>query len=172
MAVLNDIFAEAFDELKRNHGIKTQKELASRMGVSEDTITRIMKHRTEVTEDIITKLQTASGCIFNLQWLSGKELNMFPPERIDADNPQESASDLPTATELYDMMLKEKDERIRELQIHIDDQRIELANKERTIQSLVQQMATLNARLAAYQQSSLDNYPFHVGVSEPNSTHV
>ena len=73
MALLNDIFAAAFDELRRNHGIKTQKELARRMGVSEDTITRIMKGRTDVTEDIITKLQTASGCIFNLQWLRGKD---------------------------------------------------------------------------------------------------
>lgn len=73
----NNIFAAAFDELKRNHGIKTQKELALRMGVSPDTITRILKDYTEVTEDIITKLQTASGCIFNLQWLRGEDNTML-----------------------------------------------------------------------------------------------
>lgn len=69
----NNIFAAAFDYLKREKGIKTQKRLAELMGVSEDTITRILKDRCEVTEDIITKLQTASGCIFNLQWLRGED---------------------------------------------------------------------------------------------------
>lgn len=73
MRLRNNIFAEAFDYLKREKGIKTQKRLAELMGVSEDTITRILKDRTEVTEDIITKLQTASGCIFNLQWLRGED---------------------------------------------------------------------------------------------------
>lgn len=73
----NNIFAAAFDYLKREQGVKTQKELARRMGVSEDTITRILKDRTDVTEDIITKLQTASDCIFNLQWLRGEDAPML-----------------------------------------------------------------------------------------------
>lgn len=73
----NNIFAAAFDYLKREQGVKTQKELACRMGVSEDTITRILKDRTDVTEDIITKLQTASDCIFNLQWLRGEDVPML-----------------------------------------------------------------------------------------------
>lgn len=94
MAVLNDIFAAAFDELRRNHGIKTQKELARRMGVSEDTITRIMKGRTDVTEDIITKLQTASGCIFNLQWLRGKD----PYHMLAVDLANVSTVDIETSS--------------------------------------------------------------------------
>lgn len=73
----NNRFAEAFDELKRNHGVKTQKELARLMGVNENTITRILRGYTDVTEDIITKLQTASGCIFNHQWLRGEDVPML-----------------------------------------------------------------------------------------------
>ena len=73
MKLRNNIFAAAFDYLKRNTDIKTQKELARRMGVTENTITRILRDYTEVTEDIITKLQTASGCVFNLQWLRGED---------------------------------------------------------------------------------------------------
>ena len=73
MKLRNNIFAAALDYLKRNTDIKTQKELARRMGVTETTITRILKDYTEVTEDIITKLQTASGCVFNLQWLRGED---------------------------------------------------------------------------------------------------
>ena len=63
MRLRNNNFAAAFDEMKRRGIVKTQKEFAHKMGVSEDIITRILKDRTEVTEDAITKLQTASGCI-------------------------------------------------------------------------------------------------------------
>ena len=48
MDLRNNRFAAAFDELKRNHGIKTQKELAKRMGVNENTITRILRDYTEL----------------------------------------------------------------------------------------------------------------------------
>ena len=41
-------------------------KVAHIMGVTENS--RILEI-TEAPEDIITKLQTASGCIFNLQWL-------------------------------------------------------------------------------------------------------
>ena len=60
------------------------------MGVSEDTITRILKDRTDVTEDIITKLQTASGCIFNLQWLRGED----PYNMLAGDEQQDKAAQI------------------------------------------------------------------------------
>ena len=82
--------------MKRRGIVKNQKELAHKMGVSEDTITRILKDRTEVTEDVITKLQTASGCLFNLQWLRG-ESNIMLAEAVEVQpqtntNPHQSAS--------------------------------------------------------------------------------
>ena len=84
MKLRNNIFAAAFDYLKRNTDIKTQKELARRMGVTESTITRILRDYVDVTEDIITKLQTASGCIFNLQWLRGEDAeHMLAIDLID-----------------------------------------------------------------------------------------
>jgi len=94
MRLRNNIFAAAFDYLKREKGIKTQKRLAELMGVSEDTITRILKDRCEVTEDIITKLQTASGCIFNLQWLRGEDsTHMLVADMVD--EPQAPQPEIP-----------------------------------------------------------------------------
>ena len=79
----NHIFAAAIDELRRREGKKlSQKEIAERMGVTEDTVSRIMRLHNQVTEDIITRLQTASGCIFNLQWLRGESDVMLA---IDVD---------------------------------------------------------------------------------------
>lgn len=94
MRLRNNIFAAAFDYLKREKGIKTQKRLAELMGVSEDTITRILKDRCDVTEDIITKLQTASGCIFNLQWLRGEDsTHMLVADMVD--EPQAPQPEIP-----------------------------------------------------------------------------
>lgn len=96
MRLRNNIFAAALDEMKRRGIVKNQKDLAHKMGVSEDTITRILKDRTEVTEDVITKLQTASGCLFNLQWLRG-ESNIMLAEAVEVQpqtntNSHQSAS--------------------------------------------------------------------------------
>ena len=68
----NNRFAAAFDELRRNHGIGTQVELARMIGVNKDTITNILNYYTPVTEDIITKMQTAFPNVFNFQWLRGE----------------------------------------------------------------------------------------------------
>lgn len=95
MKLRNNIFAAAFDYLKRNTDIKTQKELARRMGVTESTITRILRDYVDVTEDIITKLQTASGCIFNLQWLRGEDAGHMLAADLDADRPGMVAEESP-----------------------------------------------------------------------------
>ena len=95
MRLRNNIFAAAFDYLKRNTDIKTQKELAHRMGLTENTITRILKDYTEVTEDIITKLQTASGCIFNLQWLRGEDAFHMLASDLEEEKVDMAAEDEP-----------------------------------------------------------------------------
>lgn len=95
MKLRNNIFAAAFDYLKRNTDIKTQKELARRMGVTETTITRILRDYVDVTEDIITKLQTASGCIFNLQWLRGEDAFHMLASDLEEEKVDMAAEDEP-----------------------------------------------------------------------------
>ena len=123
MRLRNNIFAAAFDYLKRDKGIKTQKKLAELMGVSEDTITRILKDRTEVTEDIITKLQTASGCIFNLQWLRGEDpFHMLAEDLVETQplSPQ-PASGVIDQSSLTNAALSAQMETIAHLKQTIED---------------------------------------------------
>ena len=116
MRLRNNIFAAAFDYLKRNKGIKTQKQLAQLMGVSEDTITRILKDRTEVTEDIITKLQTASGCIFNLQWLRGEDAtHMLAQDLADDVGEVTPQQGMPDPSSMVNALLAKSDETISAL---------------------------------------------------------
>lgn len=154
MRLRNNIFAAAFDYLKREKGIKTQKRLAELMGVSEDTITRILKDRTEVTEDIITKLQTASGCIFNLQWLRGEESSPMLADDVVEEKPQLDQSSLINAA------LAAKDETIAAL-------REQIAAKDELIAALRQQLDILQQlRHSADDKELFKDYPFPRGIAD------
>ena len=138
MRLRNNIFAAAFDYLKREKGIKTQKRLAELMGVSEDTITRILKDRTEVTEDIITKLQTASGCIFNLQWLRGEDaFNMLAIDAAEAKIEKEKKTNesniTDTALAAYKQLTDSLTAQLRSKEAEMYDR---LADKDKIIQSM------------------------------------
>ena len=138
MRLRNNIFAAAFDYLKREKGIKTQKQLAKLMDVSEDTITRILKDRTEVTEDIITKLQTASGCIFNLQWLRGEDaFNMLAIDAAEAKIEKEKKTNesniTDTALSAYKQLTDSLTAQLRSKEAEMYDR---LADKEKIIQSM------------------------------------
>ena len=184
----NNIFAAAIDEIRRREGKITQLELAKRMGVNKDTITNILRYRTAVTDDIITRLQTSSGCIFNLQWLRGESDVMLAAD-VDnrpapvADNLHESTHidqgslmnatiaaqqtsieslkrELAKAEESAKREVAAKDETISVL-------RGQLATKDALIESLQQQVSDLRAAIAEHQEKdSLGNYPFTPGVAD------
>ena len=152
MRLRNNIFAAALDELKRRHIVKTQKELAQKMGVSEDTITRILKDRTEVTEDAISKLQTASGCIFNLQWLRGESDTMLM-EKLN--EPQKSA---PIDADLYHRTLESNANVIAELRKDLEYFKSLVLDKDALIQEHNEQLTELAAvkKELEYTRATLD----------------
>ena len=194
MRLRNNIFAAALDELKRRQIVKTQKELAQKMGVSEDTVTRILKDRTEVTEDAISKLQTASGCIFNLQWLRGESDTMLMEKE---NEPHESA---PIDADFYHKTLDLNAQIIADLRKDLEYFKSLVLDKDGTIQDNAEQIISLQSRLSATltelehtkttlaavrknfdekvaevnqlrvelekSRDPLANYPFHPGVAE------
>ena len=145
MRLKNNIFAAAVDEMKRRGIIKYQKDLAQKMDVSEDTITRILKDRTEVTEDVITKLQTASGCLFNLQWLRGESNIMLTEDvqkQIIANPPaQESA---PIDMDFFHQALKINADIIADLRRNVEYFQQLVLDKDSIIQEHNEQIVALN----------------------------
>ncbi len=176
MRLRNNIFAAAFDYLKRNKGIKTQKQLAQLMGVSEDTITRILKDRTEVTEDIITKLQTASGCIFNLQWLRGEDAtHMLAHDLVDDVENVMPQQGMPDPSSMVNALLAKSDETISALKEVIEtkdeqiaDLRRELEDKRDHIETLKHRCAELRRIIDAH-NFNIDALPFPPGVADKTS---
>ena len=186
MKLRNNIFAAALDYLKRNTDIKTQKELARRMGVTETTITRILKDYTEVTEDIITKLQTASGCIFNLQWLRGEDSeHMLAVDVVETPKESQPVIDqssivnaslsayIQLTNRLTDDLKKkeiEMQERLAEKDARIVELKNTIADKDTIIKDREARIVALERKLSAHATSDLDNYPFSVGVAD-DGTH-
>ena len=186
MKLRNNIFAAAFDYLKRNTDIKTQKELARRMGVTENTITRILRDYTEVTEDIITKLQTASGCVFNLQWLRGEDSeHMLAVDVVETPKESQPVIDqssmvnaslsayIQLTNRLTDDLKKkeiEMQERLSEKDARIAELKNTIADKDTIIKDREARIVALERQLAAAATSDLDNYPFTVGVAD-DGTH-
>lgn len=134
----NNNFAAALDYLKRKSDKKLhQKDLAEMLGVTENTISNIIHCRTAVSEDIITQLQTISGCVFNLQWLRGQSDVMLAANaaKTDASVPGGAPSiQNPTA------LLAAKDETIATLRSQLADKEEIIATKDALISALQQQI--------------------------------
>jgi len=153
----NNIFAAAIDELKRNHGLKSQIELAEKMGVNKDTITNIVKGYTEVKDDTLTKLQTACGCIFNLQWLRGES-----PVMLAKDVKGWAVGDT-----------TDKDRRIAELEREVENKKEIIETQKITIASLQQQVEDL--RMMLHQNAAkevLDKFPFSSAAPDGNRPEI
>lgn len=153
----NNIFAAAFDYLKRNTEIRTQQQLADKMGVTKDTISRIITAKTYVTEDAITKFQTATNCIFNLQWLRGESDTMLACDVEPNEYDTQSAPDLSSMT---NAIIAAKDDAIealkRELQKSEESYISEIAAKNETISALHEQLSVKDDLISSLQQQVAD----------------
>jgi len=170
----NNIFAEAFKWLKAHRdnegkGIKYQKDLANIIGVSEDTITRIMRDQTEVTDDFLCKFNEAFDNVFNYQWLRGEE-----GEPMLAESKKEMSSSNIDFSSVMNALLAKSDETIASL-------KRELAAKDEIIQSKDDRIADLTklaeerlARIAELRRIieanniNISAYPFPIGTAEGN----
>ena len=184
----NNIFAEAFKWIKAHRdnegkGVKYQKDLAVRIGVSEDTITRIMRDQTEVTDDFLCKFNEAFDNIFNYQWLRGEEDYPMLEADLGKSNPHQSAqtidesSQINAAISAYIQLtnrltddLKKKEiemaERLAEKDARIAELKDTLATKEEIIKARDSRILELERRIAQINAEDLSHYHFPIGAAE------
>lgn len=168
----NKIFAEAFKWIKAHRdnegkGVKYQKDLAAIIGVSEDTITRIMRDQTEVTDDFLCKFNEAFDNVFNYQWLRGEENEPMLAADLGKSNPHPSAPMIDNGSAI-NAALAAKDETIETLKARIVDLQHTIADKEDMIKSRDARIIALERQLAAATTGDLSRYPFTMGAAEDN----
>ena len=162
----NNIFAEAFRWIKKNvEGVRYQKDLAARIGVSEDTITRIMRDQTEVTDDFLCKFNDAFDNIFNYQWLRGEDNEPMLAAELGKSNPHPSAPTIDNGSAI-NAALAAKDETIETLKARIVDLQQTIADKVEIIKARDARIVDLERQLAVANTSDITRYPFKVGVAE------
>ena len=71
MRLRNEIFLHVLDWLHKNKGIRDQRHLASIIGITPSSMSRIMNGRNDPSEDTLRKLNEAFGNIFNMKYLRG-----------------------------------------------------------------------------------------------------
>ena len=176
----NNRFAEAIDHMKRHCIITSQLELARLMGVDKNTISNIINYKTYVTEDILTKLQTASGCIFNLQWLRGESDIMLEADvkkdmdrvrNMEVDTSNVDASSLINAMiASKDETIAEKDRRLAEKDLMIAEKDKRLAEKDERIVELKKQVEELKDKYFFEKgQKGIKKMPYIAGVAEESA---
>lgn len=172
----NNIFAEAFKWIKAHRdnegkGVKYQKDLAALVGVSEDTITRIMRDQTEVTDDFLCKFNEAFDNVFNYQWLRGEDDEPMLAADLGKSNPHQSAQSVIDPSSMvnaiiaaHNSALATKDELLSAKDETITSLKRELSNKDELIISLRQQL--LQLQQLQRKESSIPPYPYPTGVAD------
>ena len=168
----NKIFAEAFKWIKAHRdnegkGVKYQKDLASLVGVSEDTITRIMRDQTEVTDDFLCKFNEAFDNVFNYQWLRGEDNEPMLATEIRKSNPHPSAPMIDNGSAI-NAALAAKDETIETLKARIVDLQQTIADKIEIIKARDARIVELERRIAQLNADDLSNYHFPIGAADEN----
>lgn len=168
-------FAAAFHELKQRKIVSNQTELAKLMDVSGDTITNIMHYYNEVSEDTISKLQKATGGIFNIHFLRGESDVMLAQ---DAAKPAPAQID---QSSLMNAAIAAKDETIeslkREIRENKETAKVRILAKDETIAALREQLDAKNTLIKSLQQQvenlqgqlarqHYSGYPYPTGVAE------
>lgn len=172
----NKIFAEAFKWLKAHKdnegkGVKYQKDLAALVGVSEDTITRIMRDQTEVTDDFLCKFNEAFDNIFNYQWLRGEDNEPMLAADLGKSNPHQSAQAVIDPSSMvnaiiaaHNSALATKDELLSAKDDTIASLKRELSSKDELIISLRQQL--LQLQQLQRKETSISPFPYPTGVAD------
>lgn len=89
----NARFFAATDYLYHEKLIKTQKDLAKKIGISENSMSRLRKGHRGVSDETLRKLNETFGNIFNMQYFRGESDVMLvadigkeqPPTNIEVD---------------------------------------------------------------------------------------
>lgn len=82
MRLRNEIFAKVLDWLIKERKVVNQKDLALKTGITQTTISRIMKGKVEPEDETLRKLNNAFDNIFNLEYLRGKSTVAFAADNL------------------------------------------------------------------------------------------
>jgi transcriptional regulator with XRE-family HTH domain len=159
----NERFAVAVDYLFQSKLVSNQKDLCSKVGLSEPTYSRIKNEKRIVSDDTIRKLNDAFNGIFNMAYFRGDSDVLLANQPEPAKEPSDVR--YIDNDSILNALLSAKDETIYAL-------KQQLATKDELIQAKDDLIAGLRSQLAALRtqvdEKKISDYPFPMGVAEPD----
>lgn len=158
----NERFAVAVDYLFQSKLVSNQKDLCSKVGLSEPTYSRIKNEKRIVSDDTIRKLNDAFNGIFNMAYFRGDSDVLLANQPEPAKEP----SDMHYIDNgsMLNALLAAKDETIAAMQNQLATKDEIIQTKDDLIRSLQMQITMLRTQL---DEKKISDYPFPVGVAEP-----
>ena len=153
----NELFFVAVDYLFSKRLVKSQTELAEKIGITASAFSRIKSGLNKVSDDTIRKMDDAFGGIFNMAFFRNESEEMLTsgatcrpepgePEPIGTSSPQQPAS---ADADFYHKALELNAKVISALRDDIDYYKQMVLDKDGAIQDNAAEIISLQSRLAA-----------------------
>ena len=170
---------QAVQWLKQNKGM-LQKDIAEKMGITEVAFSNGMKRiQTKWDEDFVIKFQQSTGEVFSLDWLLNGTGDKFA-DKSKTQEPQPVTTNVDFASYINALLAKSdetiaslkrelstKDDIIQEKDVRIKEKDERIADLEKLAEERLHRIAELRRVIDAH-NLSMSDYPFPMGVAEPN----
>lgn len=159
MRLRNEIFLAVLDWLHKNKNVRDQAHLAAIMGISTNSMSRIMTGKNDPSEVTLRKLNESFGNIFNMDYLRGKVPYPMLVSDLSA-NPQKKEIDLCTSSISIATKKSEKDiiSLASELIVELEHLRRQTQDELALLRQARQSFDTATAQLQTLLQSSRHDY--------------
>jgi len=197
----NELFRVAVDYLFKEKKVESQKQLAEKIGITEQSLSRVMNGGRTVSDKTLRLMNEAFGGIFNMAYFRGEDpqcmlmedlfyYKQHPEERlVFEEKTQESTHPFPDdntfmMSKVYESFLKPIEsahaetvaalnQQITEKQSRIESLERTIADKEALIRARDARIIELERRIAQSNADDLTKYPFVIGAAEePNNQNV
>lgn len=180
MTTKQERLKEVYNHLRSYFGIHTQIDFAEAIRITRPALSSAMNgNEAYLTKNLFQKICAAFPGVFNLEYLlTGKGILITPEEdaktetiRIDHEQINKSIDVNSLVDKAVEIAVSSKNETINVLKSQMADLRIQLVEKDKTIEDKNRIIALLNQRVAELESVGTirDNYPFPLGSAEPGS---
>lgn len=170
---------EVYNHLRSFFGIHTQIDFAEAIRITRPALSSAMNgNEAYLTKNLFQKICAAFPGVFNLEYLlTGNGILITPEEdaknemiRIDHEQINKSFDVNSLVDKAVEIAVSAKDETINVLKSQVTDLRIQLVEKDKTIEDKNNIIAMLKQRLAEMEavHDNFEKYPFPTGVADKN----
>ena len=158
MRLRNEIFLAVLDWLHKNKNVRDQAHLAAIMGISTNSMSRIMTGKNDPSEVTLRKLNEAFGNIFNMDYLRGKDPYHMLVADLSEDIQQKSTVDLGASFTNFTKSEKDIIALATDLIVELEAMRRQTQDELALLRQARQSFDTATAQLQKLLQSSRHDY--------------